>query len=43
MKHFESFMASKLQEYVVYRRALGYAKKAIDTKFSWIWPLGETF
>ena len=29
MKHFESFMASKLQEYVAYRRALGYAKKGI--------------
>lgn len=29
MKHFESFMASKLQQYVSYRRALGYAKKGI--------------
>ncbi len=29
MKHFESFMASKLQEYVAYRKALGYAKKGI--------------
>jgi len=29
MKHFESFMASKLQEYVAYRKALGYAQKGI--------------
>ena len=29
MKHFESFMAAKLQEYVAYRKALGYAKKGI--------------
>jgi integrase/recombinase XerD len=29
MKHFESFMASKLQEYAAYRKALGYAKKGI--------------
>ena len=29
MKHFESFMASKLQEYVAYRKALGYAKQGI--------------
>ena len=29
MKHFESFMAPHLQQYVSYRRALGYAKKGI--------------
>jgi len=29
MKLFESFMASKLQEYAAYRKALGYAKKGI--------------
>ncbi len=29
MKHFESFMTSKLQEYVAYRKALGYAQKGI--------------
>lgn len=29
MKHFESFMASKLQEYAAYRKALGYAKQGI--------------
>jgi integrase len=29
MKHFESFMASKLQDYVAYRKALGYAHKGI--------------
>jgi len=29
MKHFESFMASQLQEYASYRRALGYAPKSI--------------
>jgi site-specific recombinase XerD len=29
MKHFESFMTSKLQEYVTYRKALGYAQKGI--------------
>jgi integrase len=29
MKHFESFMAPQLQQYVSYRQALGYAKKGI--------------
>jgi len=29
MKHFESFMATHLQQYVAYRLALGYAKKGI--------------
>ncbi len=29
MKHFESFMASKLQKFAAYRKALGYAKKGI--------------
>ncbi|GAF76863.1 unnamed protein product, partial [marine sediment metagenome] len=29
MKLFESFMAPQLQQYVSYRRALGYAKKGI--------------
>jgi integrase/recombinase XerD len=29
MKHFESFMAPQLQQYVAYRQALGYAKKGI--------------
>jgi site-specific recombinase XerD len=29
MKHFESFMADKLDEYAAYRKSLGYATKAI--------------
>jgi integrase len=29
MKHFESFLAPQLQQYVSYRQALGYAKKGI--------------
>ena len=29
MKHFESFMAPQLQQYVSYRQALGYAQKGI--------------
>jgi site-specific recombinase XerD len=29
MKPFESFMADKLEEYVIYRKELGYARKGI--------------
>jgi integrase len=29
MKHFESFMAGKLDEYAAYRKSLGYARKSI--------------
>ena len=29
MKNFESFLAGKLEEYVAYRKNLGYAKKAL--------------
>ena len=29
MKHFESFLAPQLKQYVSYRQALGYAKKGI--------------
>ena len=29
MKNFESFLAQKLEEYVTYRKNLGYAKKAL--------------
>ncbi len=29
MKHFESFMAPQLQQYVSYRQTLGYAQKGI--------------
>lgn len=38
MKHFESFMAKELEEYVAYRKGLGYAKKGLKAgllAFDW--------
>ena len=34
MKPFESFMARELEEYVAYRKHLGYAKKGLRTSLT---------